>query len=183
MKFPALNQLQIKKKKIVMPFESRGCFAFIKKCAEEKWCLHRHVSLIVLSWAQRPTTAHLSGATITQPHTKETIQCHIVQEKQIIVNTLWTAWISSQFIIHWISSSAGDKKFPSQTIKTVETKIKLLKWGNVTLRSVHSRPSGNVSSVSFLIVLGTLVCSKRSQSCLYFSRVTSLVIRSTWEKC
>ncbi len=36
MKFPTLNQLQIIKKNIVMLFQSRGCYAFIKKCTEEK---------------------------------------------------------------------------------------------------------------------------------------------------
>lgn len=152
MKFPTLNQLQLIKKKtrkktLSCCFKAEAVLLLLRNALRKKMVLvqtHKpHCTL--LSTKTHNSTAHLSGATVTQPHTEETTQCHIVQEKQVIVNTLWTAWISSQLIIHWISSSAGDKKFPSQIIKTVETKIKLLKWGNVTLRSVHSRPSSNVS--------------------------------------
>lgn len=42
----------------------------------------------LLSTKTHNITAHLSGATGTQPHTGETTQCHIVQELLVIVNAL-----------------------------------------------------------------------------------------------
>lgn len=126
-----------------MLFKSRFCFAFIRKCADEEMVLvqtHKpHCTL--LSTKTHNITAHLSGATGTQPHTEETTQCHIVQEKQVIVNTLncmnqFTIYHTLNLIFHWRQNVS----FSNHTN---------LKWGNVTLRSVLSRPSG-IMSLRFL---------------------------------
>ncbi len=60
----------------------------------------------LLSTKSHNITAHLSGATGTQPHTEETTQCHIVQETQVIVNTLnctnrFTIYHTLSFILRW----------------------------------------------------------------------------------